>query len=364
MTMKITQAETDASTELDTWELLLLWHLSRFEPGFPPGHLPIDLIAYKIDRYNAQLFLQKLLKKLKELKVLIPDIYDQQDNHFEIKQLDELSTVREKPETIKQEILDLGLFIDVFNSQEMIKELLREKVELYKAGKFWSSHHKGKNSFTYDFQKENFIKNVATYIKRYGSSLSLRESEDYKLFGEDLDRVNTVGTLLTLAQEDLITIEDIGLYDGFIYNRTDDNTDLFAEIKINQQLLSLLENDEEVEAAIRSEHKTYTCGDLTLDLSKAIIRYKDKVREISPTQIEIRLLTLLMRADRVFEYSEIAGRLELNSYQKGITNKDIARTIQYIRRDLAPILESVGMTKEGIENLILTKRNFGYKIRR
>lgn len=364
MTMKITQTETHESIELDTWELLLLWQLSRFEPGFPPEHLPLDLIAYKINHHNSQSFLEKLLKILKELKVIIPDICDWQDNHFDIEQLEDLSKIRGKSEIIGQEILDLQLSIDVFNSQNKINELLKEKIEQYKTGKFWSLRQSGKNSFTYGFQRGNFIKNVPTYIKRYGSSLSLRETEDYKLFGDDLDKVNIVGTLLALAQEDLITIEDIGLYDGFIFNRKDDNTDLFAEIKINQQLVSLLENNEEIEATIKNEHKVYTCGDLTLDLSKATIQYRDKIKEISPTQIEIRFLALLMRADRVFEYIEIARRLELNCYQKGLTNRDISRTIQFIRRDLAPILESVGMTKEEIENLILTKRNFGYKIHR
>jgi len=42
--------------------------------------------------------------------------------------------------------------------------------------------------------------------------------------------------------------------------------------------------------------------------------------------------------------------------------QEIAKAVQYIRRNIVPILEKAGMTKSDIEDMILSKRNVGYKL--
>jgi len=71
----------------------------------------------------------------------------------------------------------------------------------------------------------------------------------------------------------------------------------------------------------------------------------------------------LMESKKVVEYVEIAKRLETNYWHEGVTNKDVAREVQFLRRDLATFLrDKVGMTNKEIQKVIINKKNIGYKL--
>lgn len=108
-----------------------------------------------------------------------------------------------------------------------------------------------------------------------------------------------------------------------------------------------------------------TWKDLKVDLTKGILQYRNnKPIEITSEQDEIRFLVLLMREDKILEYKEIAKQLEMNCYHEGVINSDIAREVNFLKRNLATVLKRAGMRKNDIATMILTKRKVGYKLQR
>ena len=104
--------------------------------------------------------------------------------------------------------------------------------------------------------------------------------------------------------------------------------------------------------------------DLVLHKSKATLTYKDN----SPVSISfsnpIKLLIFLLdNKGNVSEYTAIAKKLQLNAYSEDSTNKDLARTIQLIKKELIPILMQAGMSGNEIKNMIQTITNTGYLIK-
>lgn len=114
----------------------------------------------------------------------------------------------------------------------------------------------------------------------------------------------------------------------------------------------------------QEQSKDLTCGNLRLDLAQSVIKYKDS----PPTEIStginiIKLLIFLMENRRVVEYIEIAQKLKLNCYHEGVINKDVAREVQFLRRDLGDFLVKIGITKTEVQGMFISKKNVGYKLR-
>jgi len=110
-----------------------------------------------------------------------------------------------------------------------------------------------------------------------------------------------------------------------------------------------------------SSHSFYKLNNITLNLENATLAFKNKEIEISPSTSPIRLLELLIiNAGKIVEYKDIGRHLGMNCYYPGITNKDIARDIQFIKNDLVNILSLVGMEKNNINRFITTKTGLGY----
>jgi hypothetical protein len=59
---------------------------------------------------------------------------------------------------------------------------------------------------------------------------------------------------------------------------------------------------------------------------------------------------------------EIADELGLNCYNQYATNQDVAREVQFLKRDLNKTLNKAGMTMEDIDKTIVAKKNLGYKL--
>ena len=132
------------------------------------------------------------------------------------------------------------------------------------------------------------------------------------------------------------------------------------EIKIKIDRGKILTINNEVQA--NKTEGVFTWRKLKLDLLKGILQYKNnKPTEISPTQDEIKFLILLIESDQIVKYGEIADKLDLNC-RASSDPQEIAKAVQYIRRNIVPILEKAGMTKSDIEDMILSKRNVGYKL--
>jgi len=106
------------------------------------------------------------------------------------------------------------------------------------------------------------------------------------------------------------------------------------------------------------------CGKLQVNLSQGVIQYSgNNPVEIEPDNEIIKFLVVLMESKKVVEYVEIAKRLETNYWHEGVINKDVAREVQFLRRDLATFLrDKVGMTNKEIQKVIINKKNIGYKL--
>ena len=113
-----------------------------------------------------------------------------------------------------------------------------------------------------------------------------------------------------------------------------------------------------------SPDKELTCGLLKVNISQSTIQYKDNtVVEISTGNNIIKFLILLMENRRVVEYIKIAKELKLNFYHEGMANEEVAREVHFLRRDLINYLKTLGMSKTETQQMLVTKRNVGYKLR-
>lgn len=114
----------------------------------------------------------------------------------------------------------------------------------------------------------------------------------------------------------------------------------------------------------KNNKEILSCGKLHLDLEKGTLCFGGKPPvEISPDNQIIRLLILLMRYRRIVGYVEIANILDMNCWHENVENKDVAREVQYLKRDLKNYLrDKVGMSNLNIRNMLISKKNVGYKL--
>lgn len=117
--------------------------------------------------------------------------------------------------------------------------------------------------------------------------------------------------------------------------------------------------------AQKSNKELLMCGKLQLDLDNGTLRFGDNPSvEISSNNKIIQFLELLMLNQRVVEYVEIAKSLGMNCWHENVENKDVAREVQYLKRDLGIVLrEKVGMSNKYLRDMIISKKNIGYKLR-
>lgn len=114
-----------------------------------------------------------------------------------------------------------------------------------------------------------------------------------------------------------------------------------------------------------SKKKIVQFGNLTINLEKSYLQYKKKAPiEISPTSREIVLLMCLIKnAGSIVEYLDIAKLLRPEESFDDYENKDVARDVQFVRRDLVKILKQAGIKKSELRKLIAAKTNLGYLLR-
>lgn len=109
---------------------------------------------------------------------------------------------------------------------------------------------------------------------------------------------------------------------------------------------------------------SFESGGIELDIKRATLKYKNnRAIPVTPQNKEILFLkTLMSRKGEVVGYKELAKEMSLMSYNEGVTNKDVSREVQDVRKRLVILLTTAGMRKNDIEKTIILIKNTGYKI--
>ncbi|PIS13872.1 hypothetical protein COT65_01890 [Candidatus Shapirobacteria bacterium CG09_land_8_20_14_0_10_47_13] len=180
-----------------------------------------------------------------------------------------------------------------------------------------------------------------------------------KIFGEDINDEyifrERAEILSGLERKDIIDFEHEDFPGTISFTTTHLYDDFYKKIR---------KQYEQIRSVIDERENVLEWKDLKLNLSKGSLQYKNNPpKDVSPSEKEIMFLALLMRAKRIVEYTEIARELKMNCYHPGVTNEDIARNVQYLRRDIVSILIGVGITRNEIKKMIVSIRNRGYKLR-
>lgn len=162
----------------------------------------------------------------------------------------------------------------------------------------------------------NFFGETSKWINQYFS-------DDYFYF--DLDE-ETIKNLYTLFEITTKKIEDLGI-SANLYQKAN-------RIEINGLLINLSE------------------GKIKYDLGKEI--------RITPTSQEIKLLVYLIeKQNTIVRYKELAKQLGIKIEEGGYFDKDLARTIQLIKKNLVSLLKSVGMSEKDTRDFIRCERSNG-----
>ena len=100
---------------------------------------------------------------------------------------------------------------------------------------------------------------------------------------------------------------------------------------------------------------------LLIDLSARKMRYMlGKEIRITPSSQEIRLLVYLIEKQNIIvPYRELAKQLGIEKEEEGYSDKNLARTIQLIKKNLVRLLRSVGMSNDDTGDLIQSVRGDG-----
>lgn len=114
----------------------------------------------------------------------------------------------------------------------------------------------------------------------------------------------------------------------------------------------------------KAEDNILTWNNLILNQNKSTLSYKDFLSvNIQLNTQAIKLLKMLIKnGNNLTEYVVIAKELNLNSFHEGVGNKDIARDVQFVKKELNKILKKTGMSKEELGKMIISVRNTGFKL--
>lgn len=135
-----------------------------------------------------------------------------------------------------------------------------------------------------------------------------------------------------------------------------------------KQILSGIEKDKSVVKqspdSAKDNRQVFVCGNLRVDIDEGVVNYKNnRPVEVEPNNKNIKFLTLLIKSKGIVEYEQIAKELKMDCWHEGVINRDVARDVQFLRRDLVVFLrDKVGFTKREIRNMIVNKKNIGYKV--
>lgn len=112
--------------------------------------------------------------------------------------------------------------------------------------------------------------------------------------------------------------------------------------------------------------KVLRWGHLVIDYQQATLRYKNKKTiEITPDSQIVKWLTCVIEKNgEVAEYVEVALAIEHISEKQQKENDDVGRYVQLVKKRVVSLLQRAGMTKKEIDQMLITKRGFGFAMRK
>jgi hypothetical protein len=192
----------------------------------------------------------------------------------------------------------------------------------------------------------------------------LRKLESFKLFEKSQE--NGISGTSSIINWNLLLIKECinKLNQKLTLRNSRQNQSYF----VNQEIEKTTDNKQlnliSSKKSDYSESESYICAHLTLDISKTTLKFKEKPEiDISPDNKEIKMLTFLFKnKGKLVTYKMIAKELNINSYRDEFDDKDLARNIQDVKKQLTKILKKTGMNSKDIKEYILYKKNRGYKM--
>ncbi|NMB56548.1 hypothetical protein GYA19_01250 [Candidatus Beckwithbacteria bacterium] len=140
-----------------------------------------------------------------KLIILRQFLFSKEKSSEIIKRYSNIYSLSDKDSKEMQSILVKG-------KDELIK-IFNQSVNNFISGKYLREiQNPDLIKYSYEYQKNNFIKEIANYVKRYGLKIPLHSEYDAFLFGENPAKINFVETLIALEFENLISI--ISLQEG------------------------------------------------------------------------------------------------------------------------------------------------------
>lgn len=116
-------------------------------------------------------------------------------------------------------------------------------------------------------------------------------------------------------------------------------------------------------------NNTYAHKGLKLNIKEGTLQYRNgRVVGVELDSKPIKLLILLLKnLGDIVTYQAISKELDIGSYvekrdnQGGKTNH-LSEAIKYIKRELVNMLMNTGIDRSKITNMLISKRNYGYKL--
>lgn len=187
------------------------------------------------------------------------------------------------------------------------------------------------------------------------------------------------------------THEFLGKIEGILFEADNPKYELMPELKdlfkkIDDALDRIVRQDDDDFAKLAAEkldknpfiksedklvrpkvNRRLKAGLLTIDFTEGTLQYGDNPSvEISPEKAEIKFLAILMSNQRIVEYKELGEEFMRGLSSDRDTNKDSARNIQFLKRDLIFYLKKEARMPQdqvtAISKMIEAKRGKGYKL--
>lgn len=129
---------------------------------------------------------------------------------------------------------------------------------------------------------------------------------------------------------------------------------------------ALVYHDQKKQKLLAELYNKNTEAGLVIDKNRSVLLINGKKYDIQlQTKPFLFLSALLVKEGVVVSYKELARTLELNAYHEGVTDADIKREVQEVKKSLLLKLRATGVTDKElayIAKAIKANKGLGYKL--